>query len=579
MAHHPQGLTGAEDASVWRTLGRLIQWVRSAAPTLARQLTTLTVFYVFATLASLVSLAAVLAAMGVGSDRVGTLGGMVRDALSGLSETQILVVVLLAYVSTMAAAAGARFAISVGASRLRETCLIKLRTDIFSALTQSRWQAQAAIADTDAFRILTEEAGRIASLVENAVQTVLALALLGCLLGAGLVVAPIPTLAGLAIGVVIVLALLPIRRQARRAGEGLVRAVARFHGVASSNMRRRKEIRAHNGATKAIEQFTDSAEQVSDAHHRVRLAEARSVLGFDVGLEFAIVLLVAAVALSQAQSGTMFLLLYFFLRGLQALRTAHSSWSSVLTGLPSFARAHAVSQEFERHRLPANASGLAAPPEAALEAAHVELKEVSVTYEGQARPAVSEVSMMVHPGEFVALVGPSGSGKTTLADVCAGIIAPDQGTRRVWSGTKPARVGYVGQAGALFPLTVRENLLWSAPHASETECWQALHAAHAGFVADLPEGLDTHVGETRSRFSGGEEKRILLGCALVRKPSLLVLDEATSQLDADSEAAIARTLVGLRGRCTILLVTHSSGILAVCDRVFEMPAGRLRPSR
>jgi ABC-type multidrug transport system fused ATPase/permease subunit len=257
-------------------------------------------------------------------------------------------------------------------------------------------------------------------------------------------------------------------------------------------------------------------------------------------------------------------------------RSAYRSWISLLAHLPSFVRVQdllgALKAQADPRPAPVGVSARAA----AGEGATVELREVGVTYAGETQAALRNINLTLRPGEVVALVGPSGSGKTTLADVCAGVIHPDTGDcRRYVGGGAPAKIGYVGQDGALLPLTLRENLLRSEPLASEADCWAALDLADADFVRDLPDGLDTQVGLTRARFSGGEQKRLLLACALLRDPALLVLDETTSQLDAGSEARIIGALLAARRGRTLLLVTHRLTVTRLCDRIIVLEAGRV----
>jgi ATP-binding cassette subfamily C protein len=164
-------------------------------------------------------------------------------------------------------------------------------------------------------------------------------------------------------------------------------------------------------------------------------------------------------------------------------------------------------------------------------------------------------------------VGPSGAGKTTVADLVAGLIFPDRGRVTVDGkeltpariGRWRERIGYVGQEPFLFHDTVRANLLWAAPGASEDDLREALRAAAAwGFVARLPHGLDTVVGDRGVRLSGGERQRLALARALLRRPDLLILDEATSNIDAGNERRIGAAVRRLRGSLAILVITHRS---------------------
>ena len=204
--------------------------------------------------------------------------------------------------------------------------------------------------------------------------------------------------------------------------------------------------------------------------------------------------------------------------------------------------------------------------------------------DGGGAAALSGVSLELRAGEITAIAGPSGAGKSTLADVLLGLLEPsagavlvdgvavDDANRRRWRRS----CGYVPQDPYLFHDTIRANLVWARPGAGDDALWRALElAAAADFVAGLPLGLDTVVGDRGSRLSGGERQRIALARALAAEPALLVLDEATSQLDADNERLIVETLRSLRGRVTVVAVAHREAVLAAADRVVTLDAGRV----
>ncbi|HEX8918995.1 MAG TPA: ABC transporter ATP-binding protein, partial [Chloroflexota bacterium] len=146
-------------------------------------------------------------------------------------------------------------------------------------------------------------------------------------------------------------------------------------------------------------------------------------------------------------------------------------------------------------------------------------------------------------------------------------------------GAWRSRIGYVAQETFLFHDTVRGNLLWARPGASESDLHDALCMAAAdSFVAALPHGLDTIVGERGVQLSGGERQRLALARALLRKPSLLILDEATSSIDVENERRIQDAIERLHGRLTILLITHRLGTVQGADSVNLLEHGRLLES-
>jgi ATP-binding cassette subfamily B protein len=138
------------------------------------------------------------------------------------------------------------------------------------------------------------------------------------------------------------------------------------------------------------------------------------------------------------------------------------------------------------------------------------------------------------------------------------------------------RVGYVPQDPQLFNSSIRDNLLWSFKAAHEADLWEALRLANAdAFVRDLPAGIDTIVGDRGVRLSGGQRQRLALARALLRKPDLLILDEATSSLDSDSERLIQQSIDRISRSTTLLIVAHRLSTIASADQVYVLRGGRV----
>jgi len=195
------------------------------------------------------------------------------------------------------------------------------------------------------------------------------------------------------------------------------------------------------------------------------------------------------------------------------------------------------------------------------------------------------VTLTIPKGQITCLVGESGSGKSTIADLVMGLLTPTRGHILVdgvplteiemaaWRRT----IGYVPQDNLLLHDTVLANITLGDKALSESQVIRALEDAGAAeFVAAMPEGVHTVVGERGTRLSGGQRQRIMIARALAHRPALLVLDEATSALDTASEAGICETLAALKGELTILAVTHQSALRQIGDRIYHVEAGSVR---
>ncbi|MFT3672361.1 ABC transporter ATP-binding protein [Aestuariivirga sp.] len=195
-----------------------------------------------------------------------------------------------------------------------------------------------------------------------------------------------------------------------------------------------------------------------------------------------------------------------------------------------------------------------------------------------------DVSLTIPESRITVLQGPSGAGKTTLIDLLIGLHTPQKGVIRI--GQQPLAetditafrhtIGYVPQELALFHDTIRENISLSEPGITDQQIHEALQLAGAGdFIASLPQGLDTDVGEYGGKLSGGQRQRISLARALVRRPEILILDEVTSALDPETEAAIVDNIAGLRGRYTIIAITHRPAWTRIADVQYTFLGGRV----
>jgi len=230
--------------------------------------------------------------------------------------------------------------------------------------------------------------------------------------------------------------------------------------------------------------------------------------------------------------------------------------------------------------VPARPIAMPSPPRG-----QIAFQNVSFRYPSRPEaPALSDFSLAVEPGETVAIVGPSGAGKSTLFLLAERFYDPQAGTVRIDGvplreadpAQVRARIALVPQEGVLFAASARDNLRYGKPEASDAEIWDAARAAHADvFLNELPDGLDTFLGEDGTRLSGGQRQRIAIARALLRDAPILLLDEATSALDAESERLVQDALDKLMQSRTTLVIAHRLATVRQADRIIVMDQGRI----
>ncbi|MDE2560849.1 MAG: ATP-binding cassette domain-containing protein [Sphingomonadales bacterium] len=255
-------------------------------------------------------------------------------------------------------------------------------------------------------------------------------------------------------------------------------------------------------------------------------------------------------------------------------------YGDLLRGAGAASRLNELLVEEPDIKAPARPTRLPQPPRG-----QIAFQNVSFRYPSRPETAaLSDFSLTVEPGETVAIVGPSGAGKSTLFMLAQRFYDPQEGTVRIdgvaLPGADPAeiraRMALVPQDGTLFAASARDNLRYGRWDASDADIWEAARAANAEtFLRELPQGLDTFLGEDGTRLSGGQRQRIAIARALLRDAPILLLDEATSALDAESERLVQDALDRLMEHRTTLVIAHRLATVRQADRIVVMEAGRI----
>jgi ATP-binding cassette subfamily C protein len=487
--------------------------------------------------------------------------------------------VLSLFVAITVVQAVVRRAEALVGHRMQFSASHAMRTRLYAALTEARWLPLARMRGSELLSGLTTEADRVGSAagfaVTFVVNTLLALAYLAVALR---ISAPVTAVA-LVTGGILMAVLRPLRRASRTAGEGLTAASSAVSTAATEHLGALKVVKSYGAEERNARHFGEAATASMEMGLRGWRAYADAGAVFLAGSAALLaVVAYAALALLNVTGATVLLLIFVFYRLVPRLAQLQTTWQMIARDLPAW---EALKTRIEA--LEAEREGLQPPDGTVRLAETVRFESVSFAYDAGAPDAVAGLDVDVQAFRTTALVGPSGSGKTTVADLMMGLVTPRAGRITVdgrpleakWLRGWRDEIGYVAQETVLFNETVLANLRWARPEATEDEVWEALRLAAAdGFVAALPQGLQTTVGDRGVRLSGGERQRLALARALLRRPALLILDEATSALDTENERRIRDAIRALHGRTTILLITHRLPSVRDADVIHVLEGGR-----
>ncbi len=372
-----------------------------------------------------------------------------------------------------------------------------------------------------------------------------------------------------------------IRKRLRRMGRRMQESMGDINNVLGESIHNHKLIKLYGGQTQEAERFWNA----SDNSRRFFMKYAIAAVTSSPAIQ-----LIAAIALSAI----------VYIASLQATTGALTvgefiSFFAAMTMLMTPLKRLVGINEFIQKGLAACESifGLLDQPaeidqgtrQVGRTKGAIELQDLSFRYNPDDSDALSHISFAISPGETVALVGPSGSGKTTLANLLPGFYHNEQG-RILIDGTDireykleslRANIAFVTQEVVLFNDTIRNNIAYGAMrNCSDSEIEEAARSAHAlEFIRELPEGFNTIIGERGLRLSGGQRQRLAIARALLKNAPILILDEATSSLDTESERHIQEALETLRKGRTCIIIAHRLSTIENADRIVVVEQGNI----
>lgn len=514
----------------------------------------------------------------------GSLGGIVglfRRGFDVVGLTPTLPVVLTSYVGIVAVQNLLLRRSSVVQTQLREAIVHALRTRLYRAVAGTSWVYFSRHRAAAFVELLTQKVDRVANaayyLLELFVGTIVALAY------AALAFRVSPALTSL-VAVIGALLQVVLRRRlllARSLGRDYSDAATRLYTATVDHLNSLKMAKGYGAETRHGDAFAQLSREFGAASAAATDTSAATRQWMAIGSAALLALLVyAAQVLLQLPAASLFLLVFLFARLVPRLTLLYERGQVFFVELPAFESVIKAEADCL-----AAAEPVAPVHDSIALARAVECRHVTFTYHAERdTPALDDVTLRIAAHATTAIVGPSGAGKSTLADLLMGLVTAEKGSVTIDDvALGPARVqawrrriGYVAQETFLFHDTIRANLVWAEPAATDDAIWHALdQAAAADFVRALPAGLDTVVGDRGLLLSGGERQRLSLARALLRRPEVLILDEATSSLDSENERRIQSAIERLHQQVTIVVITHRLSTIRHADVIHVMERGHV----
>ncbi|WP_240007224.1 ABC transporter ATP-binding protein [Pseudaquidulcibacter saccharophilus] len=456
----------------------------------------------------------------------------------------------------------------------------KLRIDLFKSIANAKWSALGIYKNTDIEHKLNGEINRTHAAFASLLMIVQSSFFLFAYLVLSMIISVKMTLTAIVFGVIAFAIQSPFRKYTAKIGSKLSEEYSKQFRTIGDFLDGIKVTKSYNAENQFVGTFANNLATLKDITiDTTRVSSNGSMLSSAITAGFACIFTYVAYAIFHINFTKLLLLLLIFMRIAPRFSEIQNQIQNLLLNVAAFTEIISIIKYFESHKENINEDDNTE----VVYNDRIIFKDLSFDY--GAGTVLNNVNLNIMGGKITALIGPSGSGKSTFVDLLMGLMVPTKGeiiidrmplTPNLFKAWR-TQVSYVPQDTFIMSASVRDNLLIAKPDATDEELEQALIKASANeFVDNLPNGIETKIGEGAIRLSGGERQRISISRALLRNPKLLILDEFTSALDVENTRKLTETIAQLKDDTSILLITHNHKLLDIADEVYEIENGNIK---
>jgi ABC-type multidrug transport system fused ATPase/permease subunit len=506
------------------------------------------------------------------------------SAVKSLPDLYGLLMILSVYVLLVCGQAFLKRSLALRNVKIHVRFTNKLRLETYKNLLEANWLYFTKKRKSEFVNVMTDDMGRVVygtnlflQLLTSGIFTVIQL-------GIAFWLSAKITLFVLIAGGILAFLLKKNLKDSKQVGVKKSEIAKNYIGGLTENFNGIKDIKSNNLERSRYLWLETWCEDIENEQIQfVKLSNNSQLIYKIISAILIAILIFISVTLFKEQPGQLLLIILIFSRLWPRFMGIQSNLQQIYTSISAFKSLINLQHESKKASEQLNICENVLPVTPKRIEHEIEFKNVYFNYDNESNYNLQNINLKITVNKLTAIVGRSGAGKSTLIDILTGLIQPNEG--RILIDGEPVTkhdllsirkaISYVAQDPFLFNGSIKDNLLIVDPNASEEQMMYALNFASADFVATLPEGIDTIIGDRGVRLSGGERQRIVLARAILRKPSILILDEATSALDSENEGKIQEALEDLIGKMTIIVIAHRLSTIRNADQIIVLENGKI----